>query len=185
MELPSDDLVRNIKGWYNHAITINAAPADVWPWILQLGQNKGGFYSYELLENVGGCKIHNANEIVPAFLDTIVGDKVAMRPQGASYLVSAIDPHRALVLRLRVNLQTQETVDSTQPLPEKYQDSSWVFFLEEINEGNTRLISRSRNDWNKSKINTIFYGILGAISLAMDRKTLKGIKKRAEVASIK
>ena len=46
-ELLGDELVKNVKGWYNHAITINAAPANVWPWIVQLGQNKGGFYSYE------------------------------------------------------------------------------------------------------------------------------------------
>jgi hypothetical protein len=113
----------------------------------------------------------------------MIGDKVAMTPKAAPYIVAAIESDRAFVLQLRVNLQTQETVDSTQSLPDKYQDSSWVFFLEEIAEGTTRLISRSRNDWNQSKTNTFFYSIFGVISQAMDRKMLKGIKKRAEKVS--
>jgi hypothetical protein len=172
-----------VKGWYNHAITINATPANVWPWIAQLGQNKGGFYSYELLENIVGSKIHNADDIVPKFQDTVIGNNVAMTPKAAPYIVTAIEPGQVFVLQLRVNLQTQETVDNTQPLPAKYQDSSWVFFLEETTEGTTRLISRSRNDWNQSKTNTFIYGMFGVISQAMDRKMLKGIKKRSEVNS--
>ena len=177
-ELPGDELVKDVKGWYNHAITINAAPADVWPWIVQLGQNKGGFYSYELMENIVGSKIHNADNIVPEFQNTLVGDKVMMTPKAAPYIVAAIEPDQSFVLRLRVNLQTQETVDNNQPLPDKYQDSSWLFFLEETAEGATRLISRSRNDWNHSKTNTFIYSIFGVISQVMDRKMLKGIKRR-------
>jgi hypothetical protein len=106
-----------------------------------------------------------------------------MTPKAAPYIVTAIEPGQVFVLQLRVNLQTQETVDNTQPLPAKYQDSSWVFFLEETTEGTTRLISRSRNDWNQSKTNTFIYGMFGVISQAMDRKMLKGIKKRSEVNS--
>jgi len=183
-ELPGDELVKDIKGSYNHAITIKAVPASVWPWVVQLGQNKGGFYSYELLENIVGCNIENADEIIADFQNTVVGDKVAMTPKGAPYIVTIIDPGRAFVLRLRVNLQTQETVGIAEPLPEKYQDSSWLFFLEEMDEGATRLITRSRNDWNRSRANTLFYGIFGAIPLVMDRKMLKGIKKRAEEAAL-
>ena len=182
-ELPGDDLVKDVKGWYSHAITIKTAPANVWPWIVQLGQNKGGFYSYELLENIVGCNIHNVDEIVTDFQDTVVGDKVAMTPKSTPYVVTAIDPGRAFVLQLRVNLQTQETVDIAEPLPEKYQDSSWLFFLEEIVGGDTRLITRSRNDWNQSRANTFFYSIFGVISMVMDRKMAQGIKKRAEKAA--
>jgi hypothetical protein len=182
-ELPGDELIKDVKGWYNHAITINAAPTDVWTWIVQLGQNKGGFYSYELLENIVGSKIHNAYNIIPEFQTTMVGDKVMMTPKAAPYIVAAMESGQAFVLRLRVNLKTQETIDSNQPLPDKYQDSSWLLFLEETAEGTTRLISRSRNDWNQSKTNTFFYGMFGVISQSMDRKMLKGIKKRAEMTS--
>ena len=182
-ELPGDEIIENVKGWYNHAITIKAAPADVWPWIVQLGQNKGGFYSYELLENVVGSKIHNADRIVPEFQDTAVGDKVMMTPKAAPYIVVAIEPGRAFVLRLRVNLEKGTILDIADPLPEKYQDGSWLFFIEETPEGNTRMITRSRNDWNQSKTNTFFYGLFGIISMVMDRKLLKGIRKRAEAVA--
>jgi len=182
-ELPGDEIIKEMKGWYNHAITIKAAPADVWPWIVQLGQNKGGFYSYELLENVAGSKIHNVDRIVPEFQDTAVGDAVMMTPKSAPYIVTAIEPGRAFVLRLRVNLETQKAADISEPLPPKYQDGSWLFLLEETPEGSTRMITRSRNDWNQSKTNTVVYGLIGIISIVMDRKMLKGIRKRAEKAA--
>jgi len=59
--LPGDDLVPDLKGEYIHAITIQAPAADIWPWLVQIGQGRGGFYSYELLENMIGCKIKNAD----------------------------------------------------------------------------------------------------------------------------
>ena len=182
-DLPGDDLIEKIDGSYNHAITIKAAPAGVWPWVVQLGQNKGGFYSYELLENIAGCKISNADIIVPEYQNTVVGDKVMMHPKTAPYIVVAIDPVRAFVLRLRINLENNETVDPSEPLPSKYQDGTWLFYLEEASEGYTRLITRSRNIWTQSKMNTFFYGFIGIISNVMDRKMLKGIRKRAEKAA--
>jgi hypothetical protein len=91
-ELPGDELVKDVKGWYQHAITINASPTDVWPWIVQLGQNKGEFYRCELLENIVGSKIHNADSIIPEFQDTTVGDKVTMTPKAAPYIVATIEP---------------------------------------------------------------------------------------------
>jgi len=182
-ELPGDELIKDVKGWYNHAITIKAAPADVWPWVMQLGQNKGGFYSYELLENVVGSKIHNTDRIVPEFQDTAVGDAVMMTPKAAPYIVVTVDPDRAFILRLRVNLENNETIDAAEPLPEKYQDGSWLFFIEETAEGTTRMITRSRNIWNQSKTNTFFYGLFGILSMVMDRKLLKGIRRCAENAT--
>jgi len=54
--LPGDDLVAYPKGDYTHAITIRASAAEIWPWLVQLGQGRGGFYSYEWLENLVGCQ---------------------------------------------------------------------------------------------------------------------------------
>ena len=67
-DLPGDELVNIVKGRYDHAITIKAPAAVVWPWIVQIGQNRGGYYSYELLENLVGCRIHNADRVIPEFL---------------------------------------------------------------------------------------------------------------------
>ena len=66
MSLPGDELVEHPKLNSTHAITINAATKDVWPWVVQMGQRRGGFYSYTFLENLVGCQMRNANEIVPA-----------------------------------------------------------------------------------------------------------------------
>jgi hypothetical protein len=146
-----------------------------------LGQGRGGFYSYELLENMIGCKIKNADEIIPELQHLEIGDNITMHPtMGSPYKVAAIEPKRALVLLLRVDMQTGETFELTGKIPDKYQNSSWVFFLDEHDNGTTRLVSRSRNDWNYSLGNTVFFGIFGNFTLEMDRKMLLGIKERVE-----
>ena len=178
---PCDDLVPQPKGEYMHAITINASAAAVWPWLVQIGQSRAGFYSYEFLENLIGCKMCNVNEIIPKLQHLKVGDSIPMHPtMGSPYKVAAIDPGRTLVLLLREDTQTGKTFEISDKMPEKYQNMSWMFFLNEHDDGTTRLISRSRNDWNKSLGNTLFFGIFGPITLEMDRKMLLGIKQRVE-----
>ena len=185
-DLPGDDLVSNPKGSYIHAITISATAADIWPWLVQIGQGRGGFYSYELLENIIGCKMCSADRIIPELQNLEVGDDIPMHPtMGSPYKVAAIETYRALVLQIRVDTQTGKTFGDTDKVPDRYQNSSWVFFLDERDDGATRLISRSRNDWNQSLGNTLFYGIFGGMSVAMDRKMLLGIKERVEKAGIK
>jgi len=181
--LPGDDLVPQSKGGYTHAITIRTPHQQVWPWVAQIGQGRGGFYSYDFLENLVGCNIHSVDRIVPEFQNLEVGDSVLMHPKmGSSYKVNAIEPVRVLILLIRVDTQSGNTFELTDTMPQKYQNSSWVFFLEEFDEGATRLISRSRNDYNKSFGNALGFGFFGSVSLMMDRKMLLGIKQRAEAA---
>ena len=178
-----DDLVPHPKGGYTHAITIRASAADVWPWLMQMGQGRGGFYSYDWLENLVGCDIHSADRIIPELQHLEVGDVVRMHPEATPYRVAAIEPGRALVLQIRVDTQTGNTFELTDTMPVKYLNQSWVFFLDELDEGTTRLISRSRNDWNRSLGNAMVFGVFGPVSLIMDRKMLLGIKQRAEAAT--
>lgn len=178
---PGDDLVPQLKGEYMHAITINASAANIWPWLVQIGQGRGGFYSYEFLENLIGCKMCNANEIIPELQILKVGDSIPMHPtMGSPYKVATINPVHSLVLLIREDTKTGKTFELSDKLPETYQNMSWLFFLDEHDDGTTRLISRSRNDWNQSLGNTLFFGIFGPITLEMDRKMLLGIKKRVE-----
>ena len=182
-DYPGDDLVPESKGVYLHAITINASAAEIWSWLVQIGQDRGGFYSYELIENMIGCKIRTADKIIPEYQHLEVGDSIPMHPSmGSPYVVVAIEPERALVLLQRVDVNTGKTFQPGDRMPEKYQNMSWLFFLDESDDGTTRLISRSRNDWNPSLGNTIFYGIFGALTMEMDRKMLKGIKERVEAS---
>jgi len=182
--LPGDELVPEPKGDYTHAITIRASAAEVWPWLVQIGQGRGGFYSYEWLENLVGCDMHNADRIIPELQHLKIGHSVPMHPKnGYPYTVAAIQPGQALVLQIRVDTQTGNTFELADTAPEKYQNSSWVFFLDGLDDGTTRLISRSRNDWNRSLTNALVFGIFGPISMVMDRGMLLGIKKRAEATA--
>ena len=179
--LPGDDLVPHPKGEYIHAITIHAPATDIWPWLVQIGQGRGGFYSYELLENIIGCKMKNADKIMPELQHLEIGDSIPMHPtMGSPYKVAAIEPGCALVLQIREDTQTRKTSELSDTMPDKYMNQSWVFFLNERDDGTTRLISHSRNDWNQSLGNRLFFSIFGAITVTMDRKMLLGIKERAE-----
>ena len=178
---PADDLVPQPKGEYMHAITINAPAAEIWPWLVQIGQGRGGFYSYEFLENLIGCKMCSADKIIPELQYLDAGDSIPMHPtMGSPYKVAVIDPGSTLVLLIREDTKTGKTFELSDGMPEKYQNMSWLFFLDENDDGTTRLISRSRNDWNKSLGNTLFFGIFGSMTLEMDRKMLLGIKQRVE-----
>ena len=79
--LPGDDLVPHSRAGYTQAITIRAPVAAVWPWLVQIGQGRGGFYSYEGLENLVGCDIHNAERVLPEFQILASGD--LLRPEAA------------------------------------------------------------------------------------------------------
>jgi len=178
---PGDELVPNPKGQYTHGISINASTDEVWPWLVQIGQNRAGFYSYELLENLIGCKMSNADRIVSEWQRLEVEDDILMHPtMGVPWKVAAIEPGRHLLLEIRADLRTQKTYERGARKPDKYQDSSWLLFLVPNDDGTTRLISRSRNDWNPGFANTMFYGVFGVMSMEMDRKMLLGIKERAE-----
>ncbi|MGB3458526.1 MAG: hypothetical protein WBB08_04380 [Halobacteriota archaeon] len=150
---------------------------------MQMGQDRGGMYSYEWLENLVGCDIHNADRIIPEFQHLEVGDGIRLHPK-VSFPVAVIEPCRALVLHVRANTETGRTFELTDTMPEKYLDLSWVFFLDELDEGTTRLISRWRGDYNPSLGNALIYRVFTEpISLVMDRKMLLGIKERAEAAA--
>src|SRR6266511_2299228 len=96
--LDGDDLIANPDLMAIRAITVHAAAAQVWPWIAQLGQGRGGFYSYDALENLVGCDLHSADRIVPQWQDLKVGDQVKLHPE-VGLGVTVVEQGRALVLR--------------------------------------------------------------------------------------
>jgi hypothetical protein len=101
--LAGDDLIASADLTATRAITIRASADRVWPWIAQLGQGRGGFYSYDFLENLVRCDIHSADRIVPAWQDVQVGDEVRFAPE-VGLVVAALEQGRSLVLRGRVPL---------------------------------------------------------------------------------
>src|ERR1039457_1564914 len=116
--LPGDDLIVSPDLTATRAITVRAAAGQVWPWIAQLGQGRGGVYSYDSLENLAGCDIHSANQIVPEWQDLEVGDPVMLAPQVA-LTVALLDRGHYLVLRGGVTMG-----NSAPPY-----DFTWAFAL--------------------------------------------------------
>jgi hypothetical protein len=122
---------------------VHASPADIWPWLVQLGQGKAGLYSYDWLENLVGRDIHSSNVIVPEFQHLSVGDIVSIRRGDVpSFTVATIEPERALVLRAR-DAATGAAVDMTANKP-LAADVTWTFILHVAEGHTTRLIEHSR-----------------------------------------
>lgn len=165
MDLPGDEQITHRRGGYTQAISIKASTASVWPWLVQVGQDKGGFYSYELLENMVGCNIHNADRILPDCQDIKAGDALVMHPKAPTVPVLLVETDKALVYGGKMD---------------EYTANVWTFLLHE-EDSNTRLVTRWMFDYQPKLANRIgFNWLLEPIAAVMQRKMLLGIKKRAE-----
>jgi hypothetical protein len=177
--LPGDELAPHPRSVITCAITVQAPVVRVWPWLVQIGCQRAGWYSYDLLDNGGQP---SASRIVPEHQHLSVGDKVLLTPKGPMAMpVVALEPEEALVLGGTLNTRTGEGVAPGDPLPEAHYTGINAFVLEPAGTRATRLIFRQRLDWSPALANTLIYrGFLEPISFVMARKMLKGIKWRAE-----
>src|SRR5215211_7673337 len=186
--LPYDHLVPRPVAQITHAITIHAPAEEVWKWLVQLGQGRGGMYSYDWLENLADLDMHSTEEIVPELQDLEVGDLVRLAPERmgaeAGLRVAAMEPGRALVLHQPANPESGRPHDRDDPNLGRYYGWNWVFVLEEVDPDTTRLIVRSRVDGRPRYLIKTFYTLLLEFPhFVMERGMLKGIKERAERAS--
>jgi hypothetical protein len=176
--LPGDDLVDDAVSVSTRAITVHAPPDEVWQWLVQIGQDRGGWYSYQGLENLFGLDIHNTGEIRAEWQQLAPGDRVWVAPPGAvgmkdgyAFRVAVADPGRALVLR--------------QAPPEHPWNATWAFILAPDGWGGTRLLVRSRSArvaGVAGRFAMLGGELLDPVTLVMTRKMLLGIKARAEFA---
>ena len=161
---PGDELVPNPASFVNRAITIDASPEDIYPWLVQLDAEKGGWYSYDWLEtNLLRCPMTNADRIHPEWQDRQVGDKVRMCPGDFGpppYEVAQIHPDQAIVLGHQEN---GEWVDLYQ------------FVITSQADGSSRLLLRTRTMMAGGLWDLIHPGVF-----IMERGMLQGIKARAE-----
>ena len=104
--LPGDEVLGRAQLISTRAITIQSSSGDVWPWIAQLGQGRGGFYSYDHAENLIGCNIHSADTVM-TWQRIAVGDKIRLHPE-VSMTVSRVETDRGLVLRGGVPLRCSQ-----------------------------------------------------------------------------
>jgi len=165
MPLPGDEQVANPRLDSTRAITIQAPAAEIWPWLVQMGQGRGGLYSYVKLENLAKCDMHNADRIIPEYQHLDVGDKIRLSQDEnvPCFVVTAIEHGRAIIL------------GGDDP------PTSWGFILDPIDENSTRLIIRYRQDFEPTPGNVIGWRVFTEpIHFNMERKMLQGIKARVE-----
>lgn len=172
-ELPGDELLGAADLVATRAVTIEAPAEDVWPWIAQLGQERGGFYSYDGLQRLLGLDIHNADEVVPQWQDIAPGDVVSLA-RGLELAVAVAEPERALVLHGAPD--PDEAAEGAARMPFAF---SWDFVLELGPRNTTRLVVRERyrylQPWAAPLVETA--QIAGFV---MTTRMLRGIKERAE-----
>ena len=168
MSLPGDNLLADADLIATRAITVGADADAVWPWLAQLGQGRGGFYSYDVLENLVGCNIHSADRIVPEWQHVEAGDKVRLHPEVAM-TVALAEPGRSLVLRGGVPLGTK---------PPPY-DFTWAFVALGDPGGPTRLVVRERYTYLRPWA-ALLVEPVEMISFLMSRRMLRGIAERAD-----
>jgi hypothetical protein len=169
--MPGDAVVPRAGFNATRAITIDAAPDRVWPWIVQLGYRRGGFYTYDLLDNGG---VPSTNRILDEYQHVKVGDLVPMfhetRGLAIAYRVDSFDQGRWM-------LWVHRPHDGESP------DSTWSWRLTPTPYGGTRLVTRMKQDyrWETPRLAAFNLVLMEFGDFAMERRMLKGIKVRAEL----
>ncbi|HEY7440839.1 MAG TPA: SRPBCC family protein [Vicinamibacterales bacterium] len=168
-----DDLAREMAGdavivhpthSATHAITIDAPPEDIWPWLAQMGYHRGGLYSYDWLDRLFGILDEpSADRILPEFQLLTVGDAIPLGPR-RELTVAAIEPARALVLSY--NADSFEWV--------------WQFGLYPLDNGQTRLVTRGTECFTNTVSTWLFMRVMEPAAFIMTRRMLLGLKQRAE-----
>jgi len=170
MALPGDDLVPVAHYHIDHGITIAAPSSSVWPWLVQMGQDRAGFYSYSVLENAVGARVTNADQVLAYWQSRQTGDLVRAVPPDwlgghfgteIGWRVRELIPERAMVLE------------------------GWgAFVLVSLDDSTTRLLVRTRGAGvpNQRMVALSPFGLLvfEPAHLVMERRMLIGIKERAE-----
>jgi hypothetical protein len=167
MTLPGDDPAWAPSDSFTRAISIQAPPSQVWPWMPQIGQDRAGFYSNTWLENLFGGDIHNSNRIRPEWQERAVGDRIPMAGEQGTALLGD-------VTKLTVRILEPERVIG---------DIPGRFVLLPQADGTTRLLVREPLDIPERR------GLIGPlvwdpVHFVMEQRMLRGIKERAEGAPL-
>jgi hypothetical protein len=162
MVLPGDPFIPATTVVSTRAITIHAPVAQVWHWLVQLGQQHAGFYSYDWLENLFAARMHNADQIVPEWQGTQVGDPVFMMANPPPMSVAEIvllEPEQMLVLK-----------------------GGWAFYLQPLDAQTTRFIVRYASFPVKGDLAAAlyYYPMFEPAHFVMEAGMMLGIKARAE-----
>ena len=165
--LPGDDLIPQPIGAVNHAITIQRSPHEVWPWLVQMGSGRAGWYAYDLIDN---GRHPSADRILPEYQHISAGSVFPALPGAKDvFVVAQCEPDRSLVLSWR--------------LPDGRYQTTWAFVLEQPQPDQTRLIVRGRiaSGYRPYGLPQWVAMLLGRPAhFIMQRKQLLSIRRRTE-----
>jgi proline iminopeptidase len=162
-ELPGDDLLPEAKGKWTNAITIRARASDIWPWLVQMGCRRGGWYSYDGLDNGG---VPSAERIVAELQHVARGDLFPWTPDANDgFIVKAVEPGRVLVLGGDAGSLYQVI---------------WAFILEPLDESRTRLLTRAAANYERRSVGLGLRLTGHPMHFAMQRRQLLNVRRRAE-----
>jgi len=168
LPMPGDDLVPSPGYVTNRAITIYARPAQIWPWLAQMGEApRGGFYSYTTVERALGMHVVNASSLLPGYGHLAVGDTL---DRAGNMVVKALAYEEYLVLG--------------PPAGTPWGMSTWAIVLLPVDDERTRLVSRVRarvDQWTPQMLGWLL--LLDPGQFLMERKWLLGLKQRAEATA--
>lgn len=159
--MPGDELIPN-AGSATRAITIAATPADVWPWLVQIGYGKAGWYSYDWIDNDFKP---SADHVLPEYQDLQVGDKILMMPD-MGFVVGSVDEERSIVSVLEDG------------------STSWCLALYPNPAGGTRLVSRWRPKFDVTPATVAMTALAEPGTFIMEQKMLRNIRDRAEMPPV-
>jgi hypothetical protein len=146
--LPGDELLSVVDGEVDDGITIDATPEQIWPWLVQMGCRRAGFYSVDFLDNDGQ---RSSREIVPELQQLNIGEVIPATPEGSDgFEVLGVDAPRALILGGLYDVDAGKQLSFNLPRPERYWHVTWAFVLEALNEDTTRLHVRARAAFPKT-----------------------------------
>lgn len=173
--LPGDEIVPGAMKQETRAITIGAPVDRVWPWLAQIGQDRGGFYSFDLLENLAGCEMPADDRLRPELQSWKLGDKLWMYPPGKA------GGSGFAVLRVHVPGRALGFGTHAPGTPPEAEDGSWSFILEPVDAGSTRLFIRGRGPAYQSLgWAALDRSIFEPMHFVMERGMMAGLKARAE-----
>ena len=175
--LPGDQWIDQPRLVATRAVTIDAPPDAVWPWLQQMGHGRAGWYGYDLWDNAGDA---SADALVPELQHLAVGDVIADAVGPFGFRVLEVEPERAVVLRATIHPITGKVVDRDRHPHRVFIDFTWAFVLTPLAGGRSRLVVRVRYDrsprwWVACAVEA--YELVDAL---FSRKMLAGIRQRAE-----
>ena len=176
---PGAELVPDGKRGATMAVTIDAPPERVWPWLVQMGGGRAGWYSWDRLDNGGRP---SAREIHPEWQGLAVGDPVKYWKGGQAvdaWVVAALEPNRFLGLHGVSDLRGSG-LDPTKPLPNAYTEGLWGFQLRELPGDRTRLVIGGYEAFHPPWVATLVSFVFPAMVWVMQAKMLAVLKRNAE-----